>query len=101
MMKFVEEEKENESQAMKPKNETQFIHLVFRNQNNEDITLSIDKNINKIDIIKEKIYTKLSIPKKDNEIRLFFKGRPLNDSTELSSLRTNIKNYINIYRTFR
>ena len=34
MMKFVEEEKENESQAMKPKNETQFIHLVFRNKNN-------------------------------------------------------------------
>ena len=100
-MKFVEEEKENESQAKKPKNETQIIHLVFRNQNNEDITLSFDKSINNIESIKEKIYTKLDIPKKDNIIRLFFKGRPLNDSTDLSSLRTNIKNYINIYRTFR
>ena len=53
-MKFVEEEKENESQAMKPKNETQIIHLVFRNQNNEDITLSFDKSINNIEICNNK-----------------------------------------------
>ena len=73
----------------------------MRHKTNEDITLSFDKSINNIESIKEKIYTKLDIPKKDNIIRLFFKGRPLNDSTDLSSLRTNIKNYINIYRTFR
>lgn len=92
-MKFVEE---NELQAMKPKNKNKNIHLIFRNQNNEDITLSFDESINSIEIIKEKLYETLNILKNDSIIRLFFKGRPLNDSTDISSLRTHIKNYINI-----
>ena len=86
MMKLVEE-RETELHSI---NQNQnIINIIFRNQKSEDILIPYDKQkLTSISILKTELLNKLKTDKDDN-LRLFFKGRPLKEETDISSLSTN------------
>lgn len=68
------------------------VHIVFRNQNFDDIKIEINKSIDKYvsDLI-NKIFEKLKKNLNNYIIRLFFKGRPLKNEEIIENLRNVIK----------
>ena len=98
MMKLVEE-RETELHSI---NQNQnIINIIFRNQKSEDILIPYDKQkLTSISILKTELLHKLKTDKDDN-LRLFFKGRPLKEETDISSLSTNNSIIYIFYRTLR
>lgn len=90
-MKKLVEEKENELIQIRQINEDKKINLIFRNQKNEDINIPFNiETLNSVEQLREGLIDKLHSDKKEvTDIRMFFKGKPLNEKIELSSLSTN------------
>ena len=97
-MKLVEE-RETELHSI---NQNQnIINIIFRNQKSEDILIPYDKQkLTSISILKTELLNKLKTDKDDN-LRLFFKGHPLKEETDISSLSTNNSIIYIFYRTLR
>ena len=63
------------------------VELVFRNQMSEDTILNFSKGISlHISDIKKTLLKKLNLDENNNDIKLFFKGRPLKNEENLDSL---------------
>ena len=64
-----------------------YVELVFRNQMSEDTILNFSKGISlHISDIKKTLLKKLNLDENNNDIKLFFKGRPLKNEENLDSL---------------
>ena len=87
-VKNTEEKKETNNNALNiPKNKNE-IYLIFRNQLSKDNILLIDKTkIKTIGDIINILFQKLQISPEDKYIRLFFKGRPLNQDECIENIR--------------
>ena len=87
-VKNTEEKKETNNNALNiPKNKNE-IYLIFRNQLSKDNILLIDKTkIKTIGDIINILFQKLQISPEDKYIRLFFKGRPLNQEESIENIR--------------
>ena len=64
-----------------------FLTLIFRNQLSNDISITIDKSkIITISDIINILLSKLKVSKKESQIRLFFKGRPLKKEKKIQDI---------------
>ena len=64
-----------------------YVELVFRNQMSEDTILTFSKGISlNISEIKKALLKTLKLDENNNDIKLFFKGRPLKNEENLDSL---------------
>ena len=90
-MKKLVEEKENELIQINQTNKDKNINLIFRNQKNEDINIPFNiESLNSVERLREGLKDKLQSDKNEViDVRMFFKGKPLNEDMQISSLSTN------------
>ena len=64
-----------------------YVELVFRNQMSEDTKINFSKGLAlNVSDIKKTLLKKLNLDENNNDIKLFFKGRPLKNEENLDSL---------------
>jgi len=80
------EEKSLNNSFKNPYDNKKHIELIFRNQMSEDIKINFEKGISlQISDIKRTLLKKLKLDE-NNEIKLFFKGRPLKNEENIDKL---------------
>ena len=64
-----------------------YVELVFRNQMSEDTKINFSKELElNVSDIKKTLLKTLKLDENNNDIKLFFKGRPLKNEENLDSL---------------
>ena len=64
-----------------------YVELVFRNQMSEDTKINFSKGLElNVSDIKKTLLKTLKLDENNNDIKLFFKGRPLKNEENLDSL---------------
>jgi len=64
-----------------------YVELVFRNQMSEDTKINFSKGLAlNVSDIKKTLLKTLKLDENNNDIKLFFKGRPLKNEENLDSL---------------
>ena len=90
------EKNETDNNILHISNNSNEIHLIFRNQFSKDTILLIDKTkVTKIIDIINLLLQKLEISQKNKYVRLFFKGRPLKAEESIENIRK-----LNLYLIF-
>lgn len=73
----------------------QELNLIFRNQHNEDTSLKINTaQVQTIEKVKEELDKHLNINQEKDEVKLFFKGRPLKNEEQVSKISIKFLNFI-------
>ena len=91
MMKLEEEDSERQIGV----SGAQELNLIFRNQHNEDTSLKINTaQVQTIEKVKEELDKHLNINQEKDEVKLFFKGRPLKNEEQVSKISIKFLNFI-------